>query len=212
MMKRHFAVVGMVVVLCFCFSQTALGGEKFGLGVNLSYMGVADAGADDAIEFDGTSMIGLNATAYVNKLISLAVDLGYSQVDLDAKGAGAGGVTVSAGELTQTPLLATLRIHLPIFDSVDPYVGGGIGYYFNEFDTSDFAALTGGEIKTDDNFAVHINGGIEMLIGEHLALNLDLKYLWGEADLTNLGSSINITGDDLEMRTFIGGIGLKFYF
>jgi len=208
MKKRRMAVVGIVVILCFCFGQTALGAEKFGVGVNVSFMGTADTGSGDAIDFDGTTLIGLNATAYLNRLISLSVDLGYSQIDLDA-GGGIIGAVESAGELNQTPLLVTARVHLPLFDSVDPYVGGGIGYYFNDFDTSDFVTLLGGQITVDDSFAAHINAGLEVIVWESLAFNVDLKYLWSEADLSDPAS---ILSGDLEMRTFVAGVGLKLYF
>jgi len=202
-MKKNLCVVFCIgMALCLGFGQAASAAEKFGIGANVSYMGVADAGPDDVINFDGVSLIGLNATAYINSFISLSFDLGYSQLDVDAS-------SVSAGDLEQIPLLATARLHLPFFESISPYVGAGIGYYFNEFNTSDFLSLAGGEVTADDNFAVHLNGGVELFVGEHLALNLDLKYLWNEADLTNPGG---LPVNDLDMRTFIAGVGVKFYF
>ena len=207
MKNRCLTICSVALILIVCFSQTAFGGGRFGIGANVSFMGVADTGPDDEVQFDGTSMIGLNVTAFMTRFMSVAVDLGYSKLDIDTD-SGA-GVTVSAGELKQMPLLLTARLHLPLSKSISPYVGAGLGYYFNDFDTSDFLDLAGGKLSADDNFAFHINGGIEVFFGEHLALNFDLKYLWNEMDLKD---PMALLDDNLDMRTFIAGVGLKFYF
>lgn len=209
MKKRYLAVGCVALILTVCLSQTAFAGERFGVGANVSFMGVADTGSGDEIQFDGTTMIGVNATAYINSFMSVAVDFGYAQLDIDAD-VGA-GVTVGAGELKQIPLLVTARLHLPLLKSVNPYVGAGLGYYFNDFDASEILALAGGNISADDNFAFHLNGGLEIFFGEHLALNVDLKYLWNEMDLKAPAAVLDDLGD-LEMRTFIAGVGLRFYF
>lgn len=209
-MKKITILIACVAV--FFISQAALAQDfdgKLGIGANVSYSGISDTGEGDSIKFDGAPLIGANLTYYFNKYFSFEVAIGYSQLDVEGTAAG---VTIDLGELQQFPVFLSGRFHLPIRNgAVSPYFGGGVGYYFNDFDTSQIVALAGGKLDTDNSFAFHLNAGIEFFAGDHIALNLDLKYIWNEADGEFTAANIAAL-DDLDLNNFVGGLSLKFYF
>jgi len=208
MMKMTILIACIAV---FFIGQTALAQDfdgRLGIGANVSYMGISDSGEGDSLKFDGAPLVGFNLTHYFNRFISFEVAVGYSQLDDETNATGA---TLNLGELKQYPVYFSGRLHLPIDSgAISPYAGAGVGYYFNDFDTSQAIALAGAIIDTDNSFAFHLNAGIEFFIGNHFALNLDLKYIWNEADgdftMANVAAM-----NDLDLNSFIGGISLKFY-
>lgn len=209
-MKEIAAITACLAVLFF--SQTAFAqdsGGRLGIGADVSYMAVADTGESTKVVFDAVALVGANLTYYAGETFSLEVSIGYSQLDVDAEG---NGMAFSLGRLKQLPVLLTGRFHLPMKDGrISPYFGGGIGYYFNEFDTSEIVALAGGTLDPDNGVAFHLSTGIELFIWEHASLSFDLKYIWNETagNTTIVGVT---TSDDLDLNTFLGGIGFTYYF
>ena len=88
------------------------------------------------------------------------------------------------------------------------------GYFFNDFDQNDpvieFIYGAGADVDVDDSFGFHVGGGVEVFVTENVALNLDLKYIW-----TKVEADVNIAGfkdEDIDMDSFVVGLGIKFYF
>ena len=81
------------------------------------------------------------------------------------------------GDMTQIPIMLTARVHLPLNDSMTPYLGGGVGYYSNDFDLAiiltDFITF-----EPESSFGYHVNGGVEFFVSERVAFQLDFKYVW----------------------------------
>ena len=208
-MKKSTMITACMIVLFA--SQMALAQDldgKVGIGANVSYMSIADTGDVTSIKFDGAALIGVNLTYCANKSTSYELIVGYSQLKVDAKGATS---SFDLGELRQIPVLLTGRLHLPLKNgAVSPYFGGGVGYYYNEFDPSQIVTLVGGKVDTDDSVAFHLTTGVDFFVGDHVTMGIDLKYLWNEAggDLTFVGVP---AATDLDLNTFTIGISLKFY-
>ena len=62
----------------------------------------------------------------------------------------------------------------------------------------------------EDNFAPHMNLGLEYLVSNNVAVNLDIKYIWDE-----LEAEVNVPGytdEELDATKIVAGVGCKYYF
>jgi len=214
-MKRKVVVALYVAVLLLVFGQTGFAQEagKFGIGARVSYLNYSgddlneldEAGQRIDVDFDEGTMYGLNITYFFNKYFSTELSIDHIETDLDISGTWYGAAkTQNVGEITQIPVLLTGRLHIPINNSISPYVGAGVGYYFNDYDPKDAAD----KATADDSFGFHANAGVEFFLAENYAVNLDLKYVWNDVDFQDPDD----TTQEISMDAFVAGIGFKYYF
>lgn len=203
------AILIAMCITVFITGQSVMaqdGNGRFSVGANVSYVDIASTGKDVNIEYDSNVLYGASLTYYLDKHFSCELSIGYFQLDVDATG---NGMTFGFGDLQQFPVLLTARYHLPIKNGmISPYLGGGGGYYFNNFDTSQRVTLAGGNIHTDNSFAFHLNSGIEFYVKKDIAITLDFKYIWNETDgvFTMVGVAAT---DDMDLNTLLIGVGFK---
>lgn len=212
-MKRKVVVALYVAVLLLVFGQTGFAQEagKLGIGARISYVNYS---GDDFInehdekvniDFDEVAMYGLNVTYFFHKYFSAELSVDYAKTDLYVSGTFRGvAQTWNDGELTQIPVLLTGRLHIPVNNIVSPYVGAGVGYYFNDYDPKHPAD----KATADDSFGFHVNAGVEFFLAENYAINLDLKYVWNDVDFPDPGEPT----EEISMDAFVAGIGFKYYF
>lgn len=83
--------------------------------------------------------------------------------------------------------------HIPIslgvnyhFDTsvVDPYIGAGIGYSFNDSTESAFITAQGMSAEADDSMFYFLTAGVEYPINEKYTLFLAGQYTIGDVDMT----------------------------
>ena len=214
-MKKKVVVVFFVVALLLFLGQVSFAQEagKLGIGARVSYVNYSgddlneldDAGQRINIDFDEVAMYGLNVTYFFNKYFSAELSVDYTETDVDVSGTWHGvAQTFNVGEITQIPVLLTGRLHIPINNIVSPYVGAGVGYYFNDYDAKDATDKS----TADDSFGFHVNAGVEFFFAKNYAINLDLKYVWNDVDFTCPGEPT----DEISMDAFVAGIGFKYYF
>jgi outer membrane protein W len=154
---------------------------------------------DDAAMFGGT------LTWFAHEYFSFELACDYVETDLDVRLAGVSAVT---GELTQIPVTLALRTHFSTNPRVSPYLGGGAGWYFNDFDPdSDFWG-TGLDVEVEDTYGLFVCGGIELFVTDCFAIDINAKYVWTEITLEPEG----YVEEDFDGDAFIGGIGFKLYF
>jgi outer membrane protein len=67
------------------------------------------------------------------------------------------------------------------------------------------------EKDQDDSFGFHLNAGLEFVITDNFALDLDLKYVWSEADF-DLRDSTGVDTGEIDLNGFVVGISLKYCF
>jgi outer membrane protein len=181
---------------------------RFGIGVRVGYGDYSDddqtfSGGKVELESDGTFMYEVNLTYFLHEYFSLELGVDYTETDVYLNYSS--GMSGKAGDLEQIPVLLTGRMHFSTNHKVTPYLGVGIGYYFNDFDSDSGSS----NIDVDDSFGFHVNGGLEVFITDDAAINLDMKYVWEEVDVDN-----NFPGSDEEFKRnqFVAGVGLKYYF
>lgn len=255
-MRNRFLAVCCVLAVMIFFSNTAFAQDelKFGVGVDLSYYQMSDDSLDallakDAlptvagnnpasygeVDYDATAYWGGNATCFFNEYFSAVFSLGYSKTNVDVdhivridKKLYTTGIEL--GEVAQVPMSITGRVHIPTGTLVTPYIAGGFGYIWNNFDQSGSyldnveamlekldngvpAAITKSDLKellgyeVDDDWEFHLGCGVEINATDNVAIVVDGKYMWHSSDLGNTYGST-----DMEMNAFTMGAGVKYYF
>ncbi|MBW1701755.1 MAG: OmpW family protein [Deltaproteobacteria bacterium] len=217
-MKR--ILVSFVVISLTLFSSMVLASDssRFGIGIRGGFVFSGDDSITDAtdgtmidIDFDSSFMFGINTTYVMNDVLSMELSADYV-LDRDMEFTMP-GQSMKGGEVSTIPLLWTLRIHIPTNSGFKPYIGGGVGWYFNGFDQDPVwtASNPGVNLDLDDGFAWHANAGVELFFTENVALNLDAKYIWSTADLKVIAPG-SYQMYEIDLDGFVVGMGLKFYF
>jgi outer membrane protein W len=128
---------------------------------------------------------------------------------------------LSKGTLTVIPLQLSLQYRLRISQPFFPYIGGGIGYYFNNFSPENNNAwqALGFDVdeKVDSVFGYHFGAGIDFFFSSHIALNIDIRYciasLTGNYIISEEMSGISHTDAiEVNLNHIVLGTGIKFLF
>lgn len=205
-MKKVMIVVMCVTALFLHFGKTGLAQEserKFGIGARVNYLDIstgAVVGRDPKV--DANYLAEVDLSYFFNEDFSLELSAGYAKSDVTMVVPGFSG---TVGELTQVPVLLTGRLHFPTGTMATPYVGMGLGYYFNSFDGR--SGTPGSTAEFDDSFGYHVNGGIEFLVARNMGISLDAKYVWNQSEFGTSGSK-----RDVDLDAFAAGLGLTYYF
>lgn len=218
-MKKTLIIMASLMVLVSGTVTTASAEDiagRSGLGIGLGYIGPKDS------DIDSGALPSINYTYGVNSNFSLELSLGRAVLDV-------GDEDINLGELTTIPLQLTAQFRMPS-GNASPYIGAGVGYYFNNFDIGGDAedvidlaqAIDPGfdmDLEIDDSFGYHINAGIDYFANKNLAFNLDARYFWSEADGTftvtdpngTFGGSFKEEGE-VDIDSFVIGVGVKYFF
>ena len=221
-MKKTTALCITLFFLAMLSSNAfALGENKFGIGGQVGYSSWGNQSFTDnngvatTIDFDRSLMFGVNGTYIVNKYFSLEAELDRVN-NISPTITPLGGNALPAGDLSMTPLLLTGRLHYPLGWGISPYVGAGVGYYWFTYDMNPAVSAAGDNITWDNNFGFHVDAGAELFypLGNNVvALTFDFKYIWTESDLGLAGPTFGNPGSySVDVRGYMAGIGLKYYF
>ncbi len=214
MRKNIYTLLCGIVILLF-FSSVTIAQDlaaRYSIGARLSYVD-NDDDTIDGVTFDPDEAILYegNLTYYFSNSFSLEFLIGYTDTDVDAEVIG---IPVDFGQLEQIPLLLTGHYHFWINPNSNVYLGGGIGYYLNDFSLSGLVKSIDPDldIDADDSFGYHLNAGFEAFIAENVAFNVDLKYIWNEADFTAKEPGVPDETNEIDLDAFVIGLGVKYYF
>jgi outer membrane protein W len=185
-------------------------------GIRVSYVNFADDsyilyGVKVDTEVENAPMFGLNFSYFPSDYFSLEFSADYVESDVTLS---ALGLSAESGKLKQIPLLLVGRLNAPVNDVFMPYIGGGFGFFINDFDQDNnvIEALygRGAEVSVDNSFGFLVNGGLDLFFAKNFAFNLDIKYIWNEIE-----AQVNRAGfTDVEFNPdmFVFGGGIKYYF
>lgn len=204
------------------FSSTGFADSpKFGIGLRVGHnfyqdgtLSFSGSGATGNVDYSNKStwIYGINGTYQPNENFSLELALDRtvkSQSDFKI-----GGISWNVGDIQQTPLTLTARFHWPI-GLFSPYIGAGLGYYWNTFSQNNDFWNPAATVDMDNSIGYHVNVGAEFFLDDtkNLALNLDFKYIWNKADMTaaNAGAGVRLDGS-MNLDSFVAGLGIKYYF
>ncbi len=216
-MKKFFSMMLCAVTILLLSSQVCSADffrHRYGLGLRMSYLdALNDTDKDMFYDFKSDLVYEANLTYYFSYRFSIEFSAGKSVVDIEATQTG--GTVFDYGEVEQTPLLLTFRYHFLTDGMTSPYIGVGIGHYYNELDLSDIGLQRLGATTVaslENGYGLHIAGGLEYFITSNAALNLDAKYVWNRTDLNMTRPGQQEVKYDLDLERFFLGIGIKYYF
>jgi len=116
------------------------------------------------------------------------------------------------GDLNIWPLFANAQLTMPLDGPLTPYVLGGLGVLFTDFDESQTVKDAGASIKADNVFAIKVGAGMDYKFSEAVALNLEGSYIFGEGDAEFKQGSTTISANDIEYDHWRLGGGIRIYF
>jgi outer membrane protein W len=70
----------------------------------------------------------------------------------------------------------------------------------------------GSKLDPDNSIGFNLGAGIQFLLNEHFALDLDLKYVWNKTDFDAKAPGYETEEISVDLDNFYVGIGLKYYF
>jgi len=186
----------------------------FGVGAKVLYSKTLDvdlAGFD--LEYEDSTLYGINFVYFFNTYFSLELGIEHTKNGVNVSGGGLNHFYF--GDVTQIPILLTARIHLPIHSRITPYLGGGAGFYSNDFDLSDILFALGSTFDPSSSIGYHANAGVEFFISERVALNLDFKYIWNTVEFKATGVIVAFgvpATSELDLNAYNIGVGIRYYF
>ncbi len=217
-MKKILLAFVVISLILFPAIVPAADSSRFGIGVRGGFVFSGEDTITDVtdgtrvdIDFDSAFCVGINTTYVMNDVLSMELS-GDWVFDRETEFMTSGG-SVGGGDISTIPVLWTLRIHIPISSGFKPYIGGGVGWYFNSFDQNPLwnASNPGVSAELDDSFAWHANAGLEFFLTENVAFNIDGKYIWSSPDMNLTGTGYYQTYE-IDLDGFVVGVGIKFYF
>jgi outer membrane protein len=220
-MKKKIVVLFFVVsALVLVFGQVGFAQDmkgKFGIGARVAYVNYSGDdydyfGYNIELDPDDAVMLGANLTYYIHRYFSFELSGDYAKTDVELK---AFSVSENIGEMKQIPIILNARFHFSTNQKISPYLSGGIGYYINDFDLSDSLSSVlppGYELDLEDSIGFNLGGGIQFLLNEHFALDLDLKYIWNNTDIEAKAPGYSTEEISVDLDNFYVGVGLKYFF
>jgi hypothetical protein len=189
---------------------------------------------DSGPTLDSDAILGIGVEARQGRL-SLELSADWIKTDVEQKfieGFGilpilvVGNVVTLNGDLTIVPILLTGRIHLGTEEGmIDPYIGGGGGYYILSYDPAPTVTSLSGrssatntsnanDIKFHNTVGAHANLGLDIRITPATIFTIDARYVWANADVTFKGdlAGLNSGAKPLSLDGWVTTFGIKYYF
>lgn len=150
------------------------------------------------LSIDNSIVPELDVTYFFNKNLAIEVIAGVTQHNVKAG-------NTDVGDVWLLPPTVTLQYHFNLGGGIKPYVGAGVNYtvFFNE-DAKDVGSF---DLKNSWGFAAQ--AGVDIHLKGNWFLNVDVKKIWMESDLTLNGAD---TGNTATVDPWIVGVGLGYRF
>ena len=154
-------------------------------------------------DFDESYGIGAKLDVDINDLLTVEVRTAF--YDTLGKGLRIGSVPFET-DLEIVPLEVGLAIDIPIADRLQPYIGGGLGWYILEADVA--VAGRRQEINIDDELGFYAVGGLRLGLNPNLELFGEYQYRNVETTLSNDSFSNRIQSVDVGLSGSSVNVGL----
>jgi len=137
--------------------------------------------------------------------VAAELTLAVAEHDVEAKNTSVGKIDL--GDVKLLPPTLTLQYHFIPDGKLRPYIGTGVNYtVFFDDDPGDAAG-----IDYDNSFGFALQAGVDIGIDENWAINLDVKKIWLETDVSvrALGTTVKT---EVDIDPWLFGIGLAYRF
>lgn len=118
----------------------------------------------------------------------------------------AGNGAVDLGEVTHSPPTLTLKYRWTEFGAFQPYVGAGVNYTM--FINSDPPA--GLSVDYENSLGGALQAGFDYRLDDHWALNLDVRRIWINSEVTLTGAVNAVDDVDINPWVVTAAIGYRF--
>lgn len=215
-MKKIAGTILICTIVFFCTHAFAQDLNRFGIGLNVAYQDFEPGNFGDVdFNFKRTALGNVTLTYHLNRSYSIELSGGVNKSDMMLEYDDKSGVL---GELEQESIALTARYRF-IINRTQSYVhiGGGAGYYFNEFTNidrdgiDDFFALNQ-TAESDNSIGVHFLVGAEIYVTPHVAVCLELKCIFNKADFEVTYPDEAVEINEVALNAAIYSLGLKYYF
>ena len=210
-MRKIFVVIAGIGLLAAALpsaAQTSPDFHKFSVGAGGGFMSTSKYGS--GLVFGGSLVAG------ITKNIGIELRGSYFQGDVAGEASG-----LSKGKFTTIPIQLSLQFRYPVGDKLVPYLGGGAGYYLNDFalDASIVSKWSDVGFKIsetmDPGIGFHFGGGLDFLVAPKIIVNVDVRYAlakttgtWKLAD-ENDAAEASGTLDDLEINPLAAALSIR---
>ena len=162
---------------------------------------------------EDSTLTGLNAEADVENKFVPELDFTYFFTDhiaaelilATAKHEVSTNTGIDLGDVWVLPPTLTLQYHFNPEGTFRPYVGAGLGYliYYGE----DSGAVNSTDYDNGMIYALQV--GADYGLDEHWALNVDIKKMYHQTDVSVNGGAINA---DVDLDPWVFGVGMAYRF
>ena len=117
---------------------------------------------------------------------------------------------VNLGKVTHFPPTATLKYRWKTLGAIEPYVGAGVNYtHFFDKEVPAGGPVTA--IDYDDSIGPALQVGADYRLNEHWSLNLDVRKIWIQTDVTIQAGATRIDADvDIDPWVTTVAVGYRF--
>jgi len=208
-MNKAFIVIWFIVLCMIPISARAqwtsvyeTGQQnRLGIGAHISHFRINDSdmninGVPVSYAFDDVMGAGIQMVMKLNDFFAMELSIDKTiESDVQIR---INNRKEKIGNISTIPVTLSTKFYIPTDTILKPYLGVGMGYYFNDFENT-----TNASMSLDDAFGFHYCFGADLWLNrlENTALNFDLKYL--KPDTEN---------DSLDWDALNIGLGFTYYF
>lgn len=212
MFRTGFGVLAAAAVLALAAPAQAGALDNVQVKIGASAI-LPEEGADISViggdvSISDETVPSLQIEYFFNDNVSMELLCCVAEHDVQAVGTALG--TVDLGQVTHFPPTLTLKYRWTDFGRFEPYVGAGVNWTrFIDDELPAGGPVTG--IDYDDSFGGALQAGFDYRLNEHWALNLDVRKIWINSDVTiDAGGTIIDADVDIDPVVVSGGLAYRF--
>lgn len=201
MMKFLSAAIAAAAALTLATPANAGLLDNFQVKVGVSGVMPDEEGSPIPVEISDEWVPSLQVEYFFNDHVSAELLCCVATHDVTALGG-----TLDLGEVTHFPPTVTLKYRWTNFGPVEPYVGAGVNYT-SFIDSNPPAGLS---IDYEESFGGALQAGFDYRIDEHWGVNVDVRRVWINTDVTIRGA-VNAT-DEVDINPWIVSTSIAYRF
>lgn len=212
MMRHQFYVMAALAIAVSALqgSAPAVAGDGTG-SWQIRLRGIDVVPSEDAnvnpiggnIAIDDAIVPELDITYFFTDHVAVELILATTKHDVMVVDTALGDVDL--GSVRLLPPTLTLQYHFEPVNRIKPYLGAGVNYTLF-YDEEDGAVPN---IDYDPSFGIVLQAGIDIDVGEGWLINLDVKKVLMDTDVTLAGGAITA---DVDIDPWIFGVGFGYRF
>jgi len=199
----RLGVAAFAALAAMAFASPANAGvlENFQIKLGVSSISPDESGSPIPVDISDEVVPSLQIEYFLTDNISAELLCCVATHDVTA----ADGA-VDLGEVTHFPPTVTLKYRWTGFGRIEPYVGAGVN--FTAFIDSEPPA--GRHVDYDSSVGPALQAGFDYRLDDHWALNLDVRRIWINTDVT-ISGDINAT-DEVDIDPWVISTAIAYRF